>query len=58
MGHAVIAMVRLMVCGNNFFHGYESLLGALPSPKRLPAAQGFGRRGFAQAGETSVFRER
>jgi len=23
----------------------------LPSPKRLPAAQGFGRRGFAQAGE-------
>jgi hypothetical protein len=22
----------------------------LPSPKRLPAAQGFGRRGFAQAG--------
>ena len=23
---------------------------ALPSPERLPAAQGFGRRGFAQAG--------
>jgi hypothetical protein len=23
---------------------------ALPSPKRLPAAQGFGRRGYAQAG--------
>jgi len=23
----------------------------LPSPKRLPAAQGFGRRGFAQAGQ-------
>jgi len=22
---------------------------ALPSPERLPAAQGFGRRGFAQA---------
>jgi len=22
----------------------------LPSPKRLPAARGFGRRGFAQAG--------
>jgi hypothetical protein len=23
----------------------------LPSPKRLPAARGFGRRGFAQAGQ-------
>jgi hypothetical protein len=25
-------------------------VSALPSPKRLPAAQGFGRRGSAQAG--------
>ena len=25
-----------------------------PSPKRLPAAQGFGRRGFAQAGSPSL----
>jgi hypothetical protein len=25
-------------------------VAALPSPKRLPAAQGFGRRGYAQAG--------
>jgi hypothetical protein len=41
-----------------FFQGHESRLGALPSPKRLPAAQGFGRRGFAQAGETPVFRKR
>jgi hypothetical protein len=24
---------------------------SLPSPERLPAAQGFGRRGFAQAGK-------
>jgi|GEM_PF-887624 hypothetical protein len=25
-------------------------VAALPSPKRLPGAQGFGRRGFVQAG--------
>jgi len=27
---------------------------SLPSPKRLPAAQGFGRRGFAQAGKCQM----
>jgi len=27
---------------------------SLPSPERLPAAQGFGRRGFAQAGKCQM----
>ena len=33
---------------NSFLPGWSKM--PLPSPKRMPAAQGFGRRGFAQAG--------
>jgi hypothetical protein len=36
--------------GIGAFEVHLSGVLALPSPKRLPAAQGFGRRGFAQAG--------
>jgi len=36
-------------------NGHESRLPALPSTKRLPAAQGFGGRNLAQAGETLRF---
>jgi hypothetical protein len=42
-----------MVLESECFHGvgafeiYLLKVSALPSPKRLPAAQGFGKRGFA-----------
>jgi hypothetical protein len=36
--------------GIGAFEVHLSKVSALPSPKRLPAAKSFGRRGYAQAG--------
>jgi hypothetical protein len=50
--NGLVSMVLEIECfhGIGAFEVHLSKVSALPSPKRLPAAKSFGRRGYAQAG--------